>query len=109
MSMTKRERCMAAVKGEKPDKIPYSLWSHMPQFDHDADAITEKTYEFYKTYDVDFIKTMNNGMYSIEDFGAVIDYSGQGRHGQAGQHPHRDRRGLDQAHREAPDRGCHCP
>ena len=44
MSMTKRERCMAAVKGEKPDKIPYSLWSHMPQFDHDADAITEKTY-----------------------------------------------------------------
>ena len=29
MSMTKRERCMAAVKGEKPDKIPYSLWRDM--------------------------------------------------------------------------------
>ena len=83
MSMTKRERCMAAVKGEKPDKIPYSLWSHMPQFDHDADAITEKTYEFYKAYDVDFIKTMNNGMYSIEDFGAVIDYSEVAKGGMA--------------------------
>lgn len=74
-SMTKRERCRAAVTGEKPDRIPYSLWSHMPQFDHDADAITEATYDFYKTYDVDFIKTMNNGMYAIEDFGCKIDYS----------------------------------
>jgi len=75
MSMTKKERCMAAVKGEKPDRIPYSLWSHMPQFDHDPKVIAEKTYEFYKKYDIDFIKTMNNGMYSIEDFGAEIDYS----------------------------------
>lgn len=75
MSMTKKERCMAAVKGERPDRVPYSLWSHMPGIDLDPLAITEKTYEFYKTYDVDFIKTMNNGMYAIEDFGCTIDYS----------------------------------
>lgn len=75
MSMTKKERCMAAVKGDKPDRLPYSLWSHMPGIDLDPVAITEKTYEFYKTYDVDFIKTMNNGMYAIEDFGCSIDYS----------------------------------
>lgn len=75
MSMTKRERIEAAVKGEKPDRVPYSLWSHMPGIDLDPIALTKKTYDFYKTYDIDFIKTMNNGMYAIEDFGCAIDYS----------------------------------
>lgn len=73
--MTKRERIMAAIAGEKVDTIPYSLWSHMPGIDLEPKLNAEKTYEFYKTYDVDFIKTMNNGMYSIEDFGCAIDYS----------------------------------
>lgn len=75
MSMTKKERLKAALRGEKPDRIPYSLWSHMPGTDLDPVAITEKTYEFYKDYDLDFIKTMNNGMYAIEDFGCTVDYS----------------------------------
>ena len=57
--MTKRERIQAAVKGTKPDKLPYSLWTHLPGIDLDPALLAEKTYEFYKTYDVDFIKTMN--------------------------------------------------
>lgn len=73
--MNKKERIMAAIKGEPVDQIPYSLWSHMPGIDLDPDKISEKTYEFYKEHDLDFIKTMNNGMYSIEDFGCTIDYS----------------------------------
>ena len=62
--MTKKERIQAAIRGEKPDKIPYSFWTHMPGTDLDPEAIAEKTYEFYKKYDFDFVKTMNNGMYS---------------------------------------------
>lgn len=73
--MTKKERIRAAIAGNKVDHIPYSLWSHMPGIDLDPILNAEKTYEFYKTYDVDFIKTMNNGMYSIEDFGCEVDYS----------------------------------
>lgn len=73
--MTKKERIQAAIRGEKPDKLPYSFWSHMPGTDLDPEAISEKTLEFYKTYDLDFIKTMNNGMYSVEDFGCTVDYS----------------------------------
>lgn len=73
--MTKRERIKAAVNGTKPDKLPYSLWTHLPGIDLDPVLLAEKTYEFYKTYDVDFIKTMNNGMYAIEDFGCTVDYS----------------------------------
>lgn len=73
--MTKRERIKASVNGAKPDKLPYSLWTHLPGIDLDPVLLAEKTYEFYKTYDVDFIKTMNNGMYAIEDFGCTVDYS----------------------------------
>lgn len=73
--MTKKERIQAVIQGEKPDKLPYSFWSHMPGTDLDPEAIAQKTYEFYKTYDFDFVKTMNNGMYAIEDFGCTVDYS----------------------------------
>lgn len=73
--MTKKERIQAAIAGNSPDKLPYSLWTHLPGIDLDPQLLAEKTYEFYKTYDVDFIKTMNNGMYAIEDFGCRIDYS----------------------------------
>lgn len=73
--MTKKERIQAAIDSQPVDKIPYSLWTHMPGIDLDPELNAEKTYKFYRDYDVDFIKTMNNGMYSIEDFGCEVDYS----------------------------------
>ncbi len=73
--MTKKERVWAAVHGQTPDTLPYSFWTHLPGIDLDPVKLAEHTYEFYKAYDVDFIKTMNNGMYAIEDFGCEIDYS----------------------------------
>lgn len=73
--MTKKERIAAAIRGEEVDRVPYSLWSHLPLIDLDPVQNAEHTYDFYKTYDVDILKTMNNGMYSVEDFGAVADYS----------------------------------
>lgn len=73
--MTKRERIWAAVHGETPDILPYSFWTHLPGVDLDPELLAEHTYTFYKSYDVDLIKTMNNGMYAIEDFGCEIDYS----------------------------------
>lgn len=74
--MTKEERIRAAIAGEKPDTIPFSFWSHFPETDLDPEAIAEETCRFALEYDIDLIKTMNNGMYSVEDFGAVVDYSG---------------------------------
>lgn len=73
--MNKKERIRAAVMGEKPDCLPYSFWSHLPDVDLDPVLLANETYQFYKTYDVDFIKTMNNGMYAIEDYGCKIDFS----------------------------------
>jgi uroporphyrinogen decarboxylase len=73
--MNKKERIRAAIMGEKTDRLPYSFWSHFPSVDLDPVLLAEKTYQFYKTYDIDFIKTMNNGMYAIEDYGCTIDFS----------------------------------
>lgn len=73
--MTKKELVKAAIRGEKLKSIPYAIWSHMPDVDRDVPAIVQRTYDFYKAYDVDIVKTMNNGMYSVEDFGCEIDFS----------------------------------
>ena len=81
--MTKKELIHAAINGEKPERLPYSFWTHMPDIDMLPEKIAEKTYEFYKKYDFDFIKTMNSGMYAIEDFGCRIDTSDIARGGVA--------------------------
>jgi len=73
--MTKAERVRAALSGAAPDHIPFSFWTHMAGYDLDAELLAQKTYEFYRKYDLDFIKTMNNGMYSVEDFGCTLDQS----------------------------------
>ena len=73
--MNKKERIYAAVRGEKTDRLPYAIWTHLPGIDMDPERLADETYKFFKTYDTDLIKTMNNGMYAIEDFGCEIDYS----------------------------------
>ncbi|MBO7699033.1 MAG: hypothetical protein J6S38_08395 [Erysipelotrichaceae bacterium] len=73
--MTKKERIYAAVQGKEVDKLPYAIWTHLPGIDMDPVRLADETYNFFKTYDTDLIKTMNNGMYAIEDFGCEIDYS----------------------------------
>jgi len=74
-NMNKIELIKATLAGEKCKVVPYAMWSHMPAVDRDPKKNAEATYNFYKEYDVDIVKTMNNGMYSIEDYGCKIDYS----------------------------------
>ncbi|MBF4694693.1 uroporphyrinogen decarboxylase family protein [Fusibacter ferrireducens] len=73
--MNKTERIKAAINGEQCDQIPYAIWTHLPEIDLDPVRLADETYRFFKKYDVDIIKTMNNGMYPIEDFGCKVDYS----------------------------------
>lgn len=73
--LSKKERIRNAVQGRRCDRLPYAIWTHLPGIDMDPVRLAEETFRFYKTYDTDLIKTMNNGMYAIEDFGCQIDYS----------------------------------
>lgn len=73
--MDKFTKVQKAINGEKIDSIPFSFWSHYPTIDREPEKIAQKTYENFKRFDLDFIKTLNNGMYSVEDYGSEIDFS----------------------------------
>lgn len=81
--MNKNELLKAVIAGQPTSKIPFSFWAHLPEIDRDAAKIAQATYQFYLDYDLDFIKTLNNGMYSIEDYGTEIDFSEIARGGVA--------------------------
>ena len=66
--MTKRERVMAALRREEVDKIPLSIWYHIPQVDQDPVQLAEETLRITKEYDFDFIKMMPFGNYCAQDY-----------------------------------------
>lgn len=70
--MTKRERMVATISGRAPDRVPISFWRHFPDVDQDAGALAEAMIAFQRTYDLDLVKLMPNGMYGTEDFGCRI-------------------------------------
>lgn len=73
--MNKTERIQLALSGEKQSTIPFSFWTHLPEIDREPAKIAQATYDLFKQFDLDFIKTMNNGMYAVEDYGTEIDFS----------------------------------
>ena len=73
--MNKIDRIKLALSGEKQYEIPFSFWTHLPEIDRNPEKVAQTTYDIYKQYDLDFVKTMNNGMYAVEDYGTDIDFS----------------------------------
>ena len=73
--MNKVQKIKSVLKGDDVEEIAFGFWTHLPGVDLDPVKLAEETYSFYKKYDIDFVKTMNNGMYAIEDYGCEIDYS----------------------------------
>jgi uroporphyrinogen decarboxylase len=73
--MTKLERVKASLAGLVVDRPPYSFWTHMPGIDLDPERLAVATAEFAVRHDVDFIKSMPNGLYCVEDWGAIADYA----------------------------------
>ena len=73
--MNKTERIRAALRGEAPDRPPYGFWTHMPGIDLDPERLAVETAAFAARYDLDFIKSMPNGFYCVEDWGCECDYS----------------------------------
>lgn len=71
-AMTHRERLETALRGESLDPPPVSFWMHFPGRDHTADVLAEATVEFQDRYDLDLIKLMPTGMYSVMDYGVTV-------------------------------------
>lgn len=72
--MTKKERVQAALKKEEVDKIPLSIWYHIPHVDQDPIQLAEETIRITKEYDFDFIKMMPFGNYCAQDFGLSVTF-----------------------------------
>lgn len=72
--MNKLERVLAALRGEATDRPPYGFWTHLPGIDLDPEQLASATAAFCRRYDQDFVKSMPNGLYCVEDWGAVCDY-----------------------------------
>ena len=61
--MTKKERVLSAMRGEKTDKIPVSFWRHFAGAGTTLSnrEVAQKHLDFYQATDLDFIKIMYDG------------------------------------------------
>lgn len=73
MGMHREERIKAVIDGNKPDRVPVSVWFHFSKYDQDPVSLAEVEAEFVEKYDYDFIKMMPFGEYGIQDLGAKLN------------------------------------
>jgi uroporphyrinogen decarboxylase len=70
--MTRRERVLAALRGEPTDRSPISFWQHFPGQDGTPEALVESTLAYQRRFDLDLIKLMPTGMYPVLDYGVQV-------------------------------------
>ena len=73
---TKRERVLAALRGEEVDYVPVSAWGHDFLREWAAEGLAEATLQAYRRYDWDFIKVNPRASYYAEDWGCRYQPSG---------------------------------
>jgi uroporphyrinogen decarboxylase len=73
--MTPADLVRAALAGEAAPRPPYGFWTHYPETDLDPEAIARETVAFARATRQDFIKSMPNGLYAVEDWGVRADFS----------------------------------
>ena len=69
------QQILNALKAENENRVLFSFWTHFPDHDLNARKLADVSLEFCREYEVDFLKTMPNGMYAIEDYGCEVDFS----------------------------------
>lgn len=64
--MTKKERVLAAIRGEKPDFIPTGFSLHFPQDQNSGEAGVQAHLEFFRETDTDLVKIMNENLVPVQ-------------------------------------------
>src|SRR5215467_11303105 len=67
--MTRRERVMAAVRGDHVDRVPVSLWLHNFATENSAEALTAETLRLARRFDWDFLKPQSRAQCFAEMWG----------------------------------------
>ena len=72
--MNKRERFLAAVRGERLDRLPVTAWVHFLS-DHLSGEETARLHQrFVETYDWDVVKVMNDYRYPVPPGVQTLEY-----------------------------------
>lgn len=74
--MTRWERVRAALKGDKVDRLPVSMWRHFYSMENSAPTLAEAMLGFQDRFDWDFMKVNPRAYYHVEDWGVRIKYDG---------------------------------
>ena len=61
--MNKRERLECAIRGEKPDRVPVSIYQHSTARDRGVNEFSAYTMDFHNRFDPDYVKVMYDEMY----------------------------------------------
>lgn len=69
--MTKKERVLAALRGEEVDRVPVSAWWHDYAHEWSANELAAVTIESYSEFDWDFIKVNPRFSYYAEPWGTT--------------------------------------
>ncbi|MGH7302836.1 MAG: uroporphyrinogen decarboxylase family protein, partial [Candidatus Rokuibacteriota bacterium] len=75
--MTKRERVMAAVRGEAVDRVPVSLWLHNFATENSAETLTAETLRLARRFDWDFLKPQSRAQCFAEMWGLRYEPSSE--------------------------------
>jgi uroporphyrinogen decarboxylase len=68
--MTKRDRLMAAIRGQAVDRPPVALWRHFPGDDQRPENLARATVAFQRRYDFDFVKVTPASSFCLRDWGS---------------------------------------
>lgn len=75
--MNKKERVDAALRGEKVDRVPASLWGHSYEHEWEVQAFADAMIENFTRYDWDFLKVNPRASYLVEGWKAKYRPSGE--------------------------------
>jgi uroporphyrinogen decarboxylase len=67
--VTKRERVMAALRGDQVDRVPVSLWLHNFATENSAETLTTETLRLARRFDWDFLKPQSRAQCFAEMWG----------------------------------------
>ncbi len=67
--MTKRARVMAALAGERVDRVPLAFWMHNFATENSADGLAGETLRLARTFDWDYLKPQSRAQCFAEMWG----------------------------------------
>ena len=71
--MNKIERVLSALQGKEVDRPPFSFWYHFGLQHLPGSAHAQAEIEFFRSYDLDFVKVMNDYPYPLPGDLEVVD------------------------------------